>query len=79
MTYGIKSTPDGDLCLKCNAKVKTTVYNFCPVCGNALNVDAIRLRDQQIKKAKLEVLDELSTQIQDPKSLETIVKKVKSL
>lgn len=79
MTYGIKSSPNGDVCIKCNAKVKTNLYNFCPVCGNALNFDAIRLRDQQIKKAKLEVLDELSTQIQDQKSLETIIKKVKSL
>ena len=79
MTYGIKSTQDGDVCIKCNAKVKTNLYNFCPVCGNALNFDAIRLRDQQIKKAKLEVLDELSLEVTDPISLETILKKVKSL
>lgn len=79
MTYGIKSTQDGDVCIKCNAKVKTNLYNFCPVCGNALNFDAIRLRDQQIKKAKLEVLDELVVEVTDPKFLETILKKVKSL
>ena len=79
MIYGIKSTKDGDICAKCNSKLKTNSHNFCPVCGNALNFDAIRLRDQQIKKAKLEVLDELSLEIQDQKSLETIIKKVKSL
>ena len=62
-----------------NSQVKTKAHNFCPVCGNALNFDAIRLRDQQIKKAKLEVLDELVVEVTDPKFLETILKKVKSL
>lgn len=79
MTYGIKTTPSGDVCGKCNAKVNVGVYNFCPICGNALNFDAIRLNDQQIKKAKLEVLDELSLKIQDAKSLQIILDKVKSL
>ena len=79
MIFGIKTTKDGDICAKCNAKVKTNSYNFCPICGNALNYDAIRLRDQQTKKAKLELLDELSFEIEDQKSLEIIVKKVKSL
>lgn len=79
MTYGIKATPNGDVCGKCDAKVNVEVYNFCPICGNALNFDAIRLNDQQIKKAKLEVLDELSLKIQDSKSLQIILDKVKSL
>ena len=79
MAYGIKTLTDGDVCAKCNAKVKTNSYNFCPVCGNALNFDAIRLKDQQIKKAKLEILDELSLEIKDQKSLEAIIKKVKHL
>lgn len=79
MAYGIKSTLEGDVCCKCEAKVKADIYNFCPVCGNALNYDAIRLTDQQIKKAKLELLDELSLKIQDSKSLQIILDKVKSL
>ncbi|MBQ7884944.1 MAG: hypothetical protein IJ318_02480 [Clostridia bacterium] len=76
---GIKTTPEGDKCAYCDAKVNTAVYNYCPKCANPLNFDALRRNEQLNKKIKLEILDELSLQIDDAKSLQIILNKIKSL
>ena len=74
---GIKTLPDGEYCAYCNAKVNLNLYNFCPKCGNALTMDAIRLKEQQEKRVKIELLDELSAEITDEKSLNVIIEKVR--
>lgn len=79
MLGGIKTLKDGDYCAYCNAKVNTSLYNFCPKCGNALTGDAIRLKEQQEKRIKLELLDELSETIQDENSLKIILEKIKNV
>lgn len=79
MQKGIKSTVDGDACAYCGAIVNTTLYNYCPKCANPLNFDALRRNEQLTKKAKLEVLDELSLQIEDASALQIILNKIKSL
>lgn len=79
MINGIKTNIDGDHCAYCDAKVVSGLYNFCPKCGNPLTVDAIRFKDQQTKKEKLELLDELAYQIEDEKALKVILEKTKSL
>lgn len=79
MINGIKTNVDGDHCAYCDAKVVSGLYNFCPKCGNPLTVDAIRFKDQQTKKEKLELLDELAYQIEDEKALKVILEKTKSL
>ena len=72
MIKGIKSLPDGDYCVYCNAKVKLDLYDFCPKCGNPLSDNAINLRNQQETRIKYEILDEISSQIDDEKSLKII-------
>lgn len=79
MINGIKTNVDGDHCAYCDAKVVSGLYNFCPKCGNPLTVDAIRFKDQQTKKVKLELLDELAYQVEDEKALKVILEKTKSL
>lgn len=79
MINGIKTNADGDHCAYCDAKVVSGLYNFCPKCGNPLTVDAIRFKDQQTKKVKLELLDELAYQVEDEKALKVILEKTKSL
>lgn len=75
---GIKTLPDGDFCAYCNAKVNASVYSFCPKCGNALNKNALKLQSQREIKIKIELLDELASEIKDENSLKTIVNKLKS-
>lgn len=79
MANGIKTTPDGDFCEYCNAKVNVNLYNFCPKCSNPLNQNAIKLKEQQEKRIQIELLDELSCEIQDEKSLKIIVEKLKNI
>ncbi|MBE7074850.1 MAG: hypothetical protein E7376_02600 [Clostridiales bacterium] len=79
MVNGIKTFVDGEHCVYCNAKVNEKLYNFCPICGNALNVDAIKLKEQQIKKIKLELLDQLAYEINDKDALTVILNRTKSL
>lgn len=76
---GIKSLPDGDFCAYCNTKVNLNLYSFCPKCGNALNEAAIKLAEQRETKIKIELLDELASEIEDENSLKVIVKKLKNM
>jgi len=76
---GIKSLQNGDYCGLCDAKVNAILYNFCPKCGNPLNGDAIKLKEQQNKKIKIELLDELAQNITDENTLKTIMNKLKEL
>ena len=77
MIRGIKSLPEGEFCAYCNAKVNLDMYNFCPKCGNPLNDNAIGLREEQDKRVKMEVLDEISNEINDTKSLKIIAEYLK--
>lgn len=79
MIGGIKTNLDGDHCIYCNAKIITGLYNFCPKCGNPLNTDAIKLKEQQTKKVQIELLDELAYLIEDEKALNIILEKTKAL
>lgn len=79
MINGIKTLIDGDHCVYCDAIVFADKYNFCPKCGNALNLQAARALEQKEKKAKLEVLDELAYEIKDVDALKVILEKTKSL
>lgn len=79
MINGIKTTINGDCCAYCEAKVISGLYNFCPKCGNPLTVDAIRFKEQQEKKIKLELLDELAYEVEDEKALKIILDKTQSL
>lgn len=79
MINGVRTSIDGDHCIYCDAKVVDGVYNFCPKCGNALNVNAIKLKEQQTKKIQIELLDELAYLIEDEKSLKIILDKTKSI
>lgn len=79
MINGVKTLIDGDHCVYCDAKVIDGLYNFCPKCGNALNVDAIRLKEQQEKRIKIELLDELACEIDDVKALNTILNKAQNI
>ncbi|MBR3605530.1 MAG: hypothetical protein IKL52_05845 [Candidatus Gastranaerophilales bacterium] len=76
---GIKTLPDGDHCAYCNAKVNLSLYDFCPKCGNALSINALKFKNQQEKRTKIELLDELALELTDEKSLNIILNKVKSL
>ncbi len=79
MISGIKTNADGDFCAYCNAKVNLSLYNFCPKCGNALNLDARTLKEQQEKRIKIELLDELSLEVRDEKTLSLILNKLKEI
>ena len=79
MIGGIKTKPDGEFCAYCDARISSKYYDFCTKCGNALTSKAIKLREQQIKRIKLEVLDELALEIEDTAALNIIVNKVKTL
>jgi len=79
MLNGIKTYVDGDFCVNCDMKVNVEVHNFCPKCGSALNSNAIKFKEQQNKKIKIELLDELSNAITDENSLKIILEKIKSL
>ena len=78
MISGIKTKPDGDYCAYCNAKL-INVYEFCPKCGNALTLDAVNLRGQREKSIKIELLDELASEMADEKSLKAILKKLNNI
>lgn len=79
MDSGIKTKPDGDYCAYCGAKVNVGLYNFCPKCSNALNQNALMFKKQQENRVKIELLDELSLDIKDEKSLKIIMDKLKNL
>lgn len=79
MLVGIKSYVDGDYCTSCDAKISTTIHNFCPNCGNPLNSNALKFKEQQNKRIKIELLDELALNITDANSLKVVLDKVKSL
>ena len=79
MISGIKTTPNGDYCAYCNAKINASIYDFCPKCGNALSANALKLKEQQEKRVKIELLDELALEMQDEKSLKVIINKLKQL
>ena len=79
MVGGIKSLQNGDFCAYCEAKVNLNAYNFCPKCGNPLSQNAMKLRDQQEKRIKLEILDELAEEVNDTKTLAIIVNKIKNI
>lgn len=72
MLGGIKNLPSGNYCMYCNAKMNSEKFNFCPNCGNPLTDNAIRLREQQDKKVKLEVLANLTEKIDDEKMLKIL-------
>lgn len=76
--YGIKTKADGDYCVACNAKI-IDVYNFCPKCGNPLTKTANTLKDQRCRAVKIELLDELASDINDEKSLKIILEKLKNI
>ena len=76
---GIKTLIDGDHCAYCNVKVNLALYNFCPKCGNALNANAIKLKEQQNNRVKIDLLDQLASSISDEKSLNIILAKLKEL
>lgn len=75
---GIKTLPDGDYCTYCNSKVRLDLYSFCPKCGSALTQNAIKLMAQREIRVKIELLDELASEIKDEKSLKIIIEKLKS-
>lgn len=79
MINGVSSNVEGDFCVYCGAEINAGLYNFCPKCGNALNIDAIKLKEQQIKREKIDLLDELAYLINDPDALKVILEKTKSL
>lgn len=78
MLGGIKSKADGEYCVKCDAKIVNS-YEFCPKCGSALSLDAIKLNGQRKKAVQIELLDELAAEITDEKTLKIIINKLKSL
>lgn len=78
MINGIKTKQDGEYCANCDART-SKYYDFCPKCGSALTSNGMQLREQQIKRVKLEVLDELALELQDEKSLLLILNKVKNI
>lgn len=78
MVSGIKTIQNGNLCLNCNTKIEDQ-YNFCPNCGNALNLKAQKLKDEQIKEEKIKLLDELSHEAKSEKSLMLILNKLKQI
>ena len=77
MVNGIKTLADGDYCAYCNAKVNLELYNFCPKCGNPLNENAIKLRDYQDERIKMQVLDDITEKITDTNSLKIIAEYLK--
>jgi len=79
MIQGIKTKADGDFCAYCDSRVSSKYYDFCPKCGNALTQNAISLKEQQTKRIKLDVLDELAFEIENAEALKIIMDKVKSL
>ena len=74
--FGVTTKIEGDFCANCNAKI-ISAYNFCPKCGNPLNQNAIKLKEQQQKRVEIELLDELANKIEDEKSLKIIINKLK--
>lgn len=78
MMNGIKTRADGEYCAHCSSRV-SKYYDFCPKCGNALTGNGMQLREQQIKRIQLDVLDELALAIKDEEALRYILNKVKSL
>ncbi len=79
MIRGIKTLENGDFCAYCNAKVNLEIYNFCPKCGNPLTDEAIRLRDQQDKKLKIELVGVLAEKIENKKVLEELATILKDI
>ena len=79
MINGVNTKIDGDYCAYCNAKIIEGLYNFSPKCGNPLNVDAIKLKEQQIKREKIELLDELAYLVDDENALKVILEKTQEL
>ena len=79
MANGIKTKHDGDYCAHCDSKVLANVYNFCPKCSNPLNMNAIKLKEAQEKRIKLEVLGELAESLSDEQSLKIVLEKTKNV
>lgn len=79
MVNGIKTLQDGEYCAYCNTKVNADIYNFCPICGNPLNSQAMVFNDQKIAKEKLDLLTELVSVITDKDSLQIIAEKTKEI
>jgi len=79
MLNGIKTYVDGDFCAYCDTKLNIGTYNFCPKCSNPLNSNAIKYKEQQAKKIKIQLLDELSYEIKDADSLKIILEKIKKI
>lgn len=65
-------------CPYCNKPMPTTA-NFCSVCGEALSLNAKELEKQHRVKAKLELLNQLIDEIDDPDSLQVLRSTIEKL
>ena len=75
---GIKSVGNEYSCAECNQKVSKDgkiMLNFCPKCGNPLNINASVKYENQVSKEKTLMLYELLDLIQEGKDP---VKQIKS-
>ena len=58
-----------NICPKCKTEAST---NFCANCGLPLTENAIALKKQREKNLKLELLTEVISLVNDPRSLEAL-------
>lgn len=59
MEYGINTNPEKTTCANCKKEV-TSKENFCSQCGNPLTFETIRLNEQRLIRAQLEVLSKVA-------------------
>ena len=77
MMDGIKTEGNNILCASCNQKVSkdgTLKLNFCPKCGNPLNINASVKLEKHISHQKTIMLYELLDEISQGKNAEQQIK-----
>lgn len=77
MLIGIKTENNELVCAECGQKVskdRTLKLNFCPKCGNTLNIDAAVKLEKEINHQKTIMLYELLDEITNGKDAKETIK-----
>ena len=74
---GIETRNGETYCAECGQKVSKdgkVIVNFCPKCGNALNIEASVKQEKEISKQKLIMLYEMEERVNEGENLDAVLK-----